>query len=146
MGRSVEDLCLTPQIKIPADELRLRFARSGGPGGQNVNKVSSKAVLHFDVARSPSLPDDVRQRFLKRYASRLTKQGEIVLHSDAFRDQRRNVADCYQRLRRMLQAVLLPPKQRRPTRPTAGSQLRRLKEKKAKAQIKARRRFREEPE
>ena len=136
------DLYLTSDLKIPSDELRLSFARSRGPGGQNVQKVASKAILHFDVLHSPSLPEEVRQRFGQRYASRLTKQGELVLHCDQYRDQRRNVAACYQRLRDMLHAVLRPPKRRRPTRPTAGSRARRLKEKKVRSQTKASRRFR----
>jgi ribosome-associated protein len=138
------DLWLTDQWKIPAEELRLSFARSRGPGGQNVQKVASKAILHFDVLHSPSLPPDVRDRFAQAFASRLTKQGEVVLHCDQYRDQRRNVAACYQRLRNMLHAVLHPPRKRRPTRPTAGSRARRLKEKKARSQTKAHRRYRGE--
>lgn len=138
------DLWLTSALKIPAAELRLSFARSRGPGGQNVQKVASKAVLHFDVLHSPSLPAPLRQRFAQKYASRLTKQGELVLHCDQHRDQRRNVAECRQRLKEMLLAVLHPPRKRRPTRPTAGSQARRLKAKKVRAQTKAGRRFRGE--
>jgi ribosome-associated protein len=138
------DLWLTSEWKIPADELRLSFARSRGPGGQNVQKVASKAILHFNVLHSPSLPEEVRQRFCQKFARRLTTRGDVVLHCDEYRDQRRNVAACYQRLRDMLHTVLRPPKQRRPTRPTAGSRARRLKEKKARSQTKASRRFRGE--
>jgi len=136
------DLEITPALKIPAAELRLSFARSSGPGGQNVNKVSSKAILHFDVERSPSLPPEVRGRFLAQYASRVTTAGEVVIHSEEFRDQPKNIEACYAKLRTMIQSVLRPPKKRRATRPTKGSKVRRLKEKKSRAQIKQGRQFR----
>ena len=106
------DLEITPTIKIPDAELRLSFARSSGPGGQNVNKVSSKAVLHFDVLTTPSLPPDVRQRFLERYQTRLTNAGEVVIHSEEYRDQPRNIQACYEKLRQMVLTVLRPPKTR----------------------------------
>jgi ribosome-associated protein len=138
------DLQLTPNLIIPDAELRLSFARSGGPGGQNVNKVSSKAVLHFDVLTSPSVPPDVRERFLKTYASRVTNAGEVVIHSDEFRDQPKNIQACYDKLRTMVLAVLKPPKKRRPTKPTRGSKVRRLKDKKSRSQLKEGRRFRGE--
>jgi ribosome-associated protein len=136
------DLEITPSLKIPEAELRLSFARSSGPGGQNVNKVSSKAILHFDVLTSPSLPPDVRERFVDRYRSRLTTGGEIVIHSDEFRDQPRNIESCHTKLREMVLTVLRPPKKRRPTKPTRGSKVRRLKEKKARSQVKEGRRYR----
>jgi ribosome-associated protein len=138
------DLVVSPSLTIPDAELRLSFARSGGPGGQNVNKVSSKAVLHFAVATSPSLPDDVRQRFLQTYPSRITNAGEIVIHSDEFRDQPKNIQACFGKLRELLLAVLKAPKKRRPTRPTKGSKVRRLNDKKARSQTKAGRQFRGE--
>jgi ribosome-associated protein len=136
------DLEITPTLRIPEAELRLSFARSGGPGGQNVNKVSSKAVLHFDVVASPSLPPDVRQRFLERFRSRITTAGEIVIHSDEFRDQPKNIAAGYEKLRQMILAVLKPPKKRRATKPTRGSKVRRLSEKKARSDVKRGRQFR----
>src|SRR5262245_47611053 len=138
------DLVVSPSLTIPGAELRLSFARSGGPGGQNVNKVSSKAVLHFAVATSPSLPDDVRQRFLQTYPSRITNAGEIVIHSDEFRDQPKNIQACLGKLRELLIAVLRAPKKRRPTRPTKGSKVRRLNDKKSRSQTKEGRRFRGE--
>ena len=138
------DLEITPSIKIPDAELRLSFARSSGPGGQNVNKVSSKAVLHFSVLTTPSLPPDVRQRFLEQYKSRLTNAGEIVIHSEEFRDQPRNIQSCYDKLRQMVLAVLRPPKKRRATKPTRGSKVRRLNEKKRRGDVKAGRRYRGE--
>ncbi len=138
------DLEITPNIKIPDAELRLSFARSSGPGGQNVNKVSSKAVLHFDVVTTTSLPADVRQRFLERYETRLTNAGEVVIHSEEFRDQPRNIQACYDKLRQMVLTVLRPPKKRRATTPTRGSKVRRLNEKKRRGEVKAGRRFRAE--
>lgn len=134
------DLAISPRLVIPGAELRWSFARSGGPGGQNVNKVSSKAMLHFDVLTSPSLPPDIRERFLERYASRVTNAGEIVIYSDEFRDQPQNIGACRRKLREMIVTVLDPPKKRRPTKPTRGSKVRRLKDKKARAQVKEGRR------
>ncbi len=138
------DLQISSSITIPEAELRLSFARSSGPGGQNVNKVSSKAILHFAAVTSPSLPPDVRQRFVERYQSRLTNAGEVVIHSEEYRDQPRNIQSCYDKLREMIVAVLRPPNKRRPTKPTRGSKVRRLKEKKARSDVKAGRRFKGE--
>jgi ribosome-associated protein len=111
---------------IPLREIEIRFVRSSGAGGQNVNKVNSKAVLRWNVAASRALPGDRRQRFVTRFASRLTNDGEVVLTSDRYRDQGRNVADCLEKLRAMLDAVAEPPKPRRATRPSVGSVQRRL--------------------
>src|SRR5438045_361742 len=138
------DLEITPSLKIPDAELRLSFARSSGPGGQNVNKVSSKAVLHFDVIGTPNLPPDVKQRFVEQYKSRLTNAGEVVIHSEEFRDQPRNIQACYHKLRDMVLTVLKPPKKRRATKPTRGSKVRRLNEKKRRGEVKAGRRYRGE--
>jgi ribosome-associated protein len=138
------NLHITPNLVIPEDELRLSFARSSGPGGQNVNKVSSKAILHFDVRTSPSLPADVRTRFLERYASRITNAGEVVIHSEEFRDQPKNIQSTYDKLKEMVLSVLKPPKKRRPTKPSRGSKVRRLKDKKARSQVKEGRRYRGE--
>ena len=93
------DLEITPTFRIPENELRLSFARSSGPGGQNVNKVSSKAILHFDVQQSPSVPPGVRERFLTTYASRITNAGEVVIHSEEYRDQPKNIQASYDKLR-----------------------------------------------
>src|SRR5436190_1499617 len=104
------DLEITPTLKIPDAELRLSFARSSGPGGQNVNKVSSKAILHFAILTTPSLPPDVRARFVTAYGSRITNAGEIVIHSEEYRDQPKNIQACYDKLRDMVLAVLRPRK------------------------------------
>ena len=138
------NLVISNNLTIPESELRFSFARSSGPGGQNVNKVSSKAILHFDVRNSPSLPLDVRARFLDQYASRVTKSGEIVIHSEEFRDQPKNIQACHDKLKGLILAVLKPPKKRRPTKPSRGSKVRRLKAKKARSQVKQGRQYRDE--
>ena len=127
-------------IQIPESEFELSFARSSGPGGQNVNKVNSKALLRWAPATSPSIPEDVRQRFLARYASRLTTAGELILTSQRSRDQNRNVEDCFARLKEMLLAVTRKPVSRRPTKPTRGSHRRRLEAKRIQSTKKRHRR------
>ena len=122
-------LVVDPQIRIPLSELRLTFSRSGGPGGQNVNKVNSKVTLHWDVEHSPSLPADVRERFVARYLPRINTQGEVVIHSQRYRDQGRNREDCLEKLRQLILAVRRPPVRRRPTGPTRASRERRLRAK-----------------
>jgi ribosome-associated protein len=119
-------LIVDERIRIPLRELRFDFARSSGPGGQNVNKVATKAVLHWDVVRSRALPEAVRERFVTKYRRRISKEGELVLQSQRFRDRGRNVAACTEKLRQMLLDVATPPKRRRPTRPSRGSVERRL--------------------
>jgi ribosome-associated protein len=133
-------LQVTTRIVISDDELRFSFARSSGPGGQNVNKVNSKATLHWNPGASAALPDDVRQRFLTRFASRLTNEGDVVIMSQQSRDQPKNIALCLEKLKQMIGEVLAPPKKRRPTKPTKGSKLRRLNEKKRRSDVKANRR------
>lgn len=128
------------RILLPLKEFQFTFARSGGPGGQNVNKVNSKVTLHWDVTSSPSLPEDVRIRFLAQYPRRINKEGFLVINSERFRDQGRNVADCTNKLRELILAVATPPKKRRPTRPTKGSKERRLAGKREKSQKKQERR------
>jgi len=122
-----------PRLRVPARELTIRFVRSSGAGGQNVNKVSTKAVLRWPVLASRALPADVRARFAERFATRITVDGELVLTSDRHRDQGRNVADCLAKLDAMLDAVATPPRPRRKTRPSRGAVERRLEEKHARA-------------
>jgi ribosome-associated protein len=122
-------LVVNSRITIPDDELRFSYVRSSGPGGQNVNKVNSKAVLRWSVAANTSVPEDVRGRFVAKYQARLTVDGEIIVTSDRYRDQGRNTDDCREKLRELLLAVAVPPKKRRPTKPTKGARERRLKSK-----------------
>ncbi len=119
-------LVVAPHIRIPLDEFEFTYVRSSGPGGQNVNKVNSKAVLRWNPTTSPSLPDDVRRRLLERFASRFTTGGELVLTGDRFRDQRKNADDCLEKVREMLEAVARPPKKRKKSKPTRASKERRL--------------------
>lgn len=126
-------------LRVPPGELSFSYARSGGPGGQNVNKVNSKAILRWRPAASAALPVGVRDRFLARFASRLTAEGELVVASDRYRDRGRNVADCLERLHAMLAEVALPPTPRRPTKPGRGATERRLGAKKRASEKKQRR-------
>jgi len=134
-------LIVNDQLRLPLSELTFSFSRSGGPGGQNVNKVASKATLRWNVAASPALPTEVRQRFQRRFTSRLTTAGELVLTSQRYRDQGRNVADCLEKLRSMLMEVARPPKPRRPTKPSKSSRQRRLTTKRKQSEKKAQRRW-----
>ncbi len=135
-------LNVNQQIAIPLTELNFSFARSGGPGGQNVNKVNTKATLRWAVAVSPSLPEGVRQRFLEKYKRRITTDGELVLSSQRFRDQGRNVADCLDKLRELLLEVATPPKRRKKTKPSRAARERRLQQKSRQSEKKQRRRTR----
>lgn len=127
---------VTSRIAIPLREITLSYARSGGPGGQNVNKVASKAVLRFDLRGSPSLPDAARQRALEKLASRLTRDGALVLSSDAYRDQPRNRSAVLERLQTLLAEAVAIPKRRRPTAPTFAARERRITAKKVRARRK----------
>jgi ribosome-associated protein len=133
---------VTPDLIIPAAELQASYARSAGPGGQNVNKVNSKAVIHWQVVTTPSLSEGVRRRFLERYANRINAEGELVLSGDEHREQSRNLSACLDRLRQMILAVLHPPRRRIKTRPSRGSVERRLESKQRSAEKKQRRQFR----
>lgn len=128
------------RLRVPLKEFSFQFVRSSGSGGQNVNKVNSKAILRWPVLRSPSLPDDVRTRFTARFRRRLTQGGELVLTSQRFRDQKRNVADCLAKVEEMLQEVARAPKQRRGTRPSRAVEERRRERKRELSEKKRRRR------
>lgn len=129
-------LVVNHRIRIPLRELRFTFTRSSGAGGQNVNKVSTKAVLRWPVRTSPSLPDSVRERFMERYRRRITREGDLILTSQRFRDRGRNLADCLEKLREMLAIAATPPRPRRPTKPTRAAVARRLEQKRALARRK----------
>jgi ribosome-associated protein len=133
-------LVVNSRIRIPAAELQFTFVRSSGPGGQNVNKVNSKAVLRWRVGESASLPPDVRERFLARYAPRLTSERHVIVSSQRYRDQARNVADALAKLRAMLAAVAAPPRKRKPTKPSRASVARRIQAKQIHSKKKQQRR------
>lgn len=128
------------ECALPLGELSFSYARSGGAGGQNVNKVSSKATLRWPVRATTRLPADVHERFLKRFAHRLTGHGDLLITSSRFRDRGRNVADCVERLRGMLAEVATPPRPRKPTRPTRGAAEARLADKRRRSRKKQTRR------
>jgi ribosome-associated protein len=123
-------------LTIDDNELVERFVRATGPGGQNVNMVSTAVELRFDVARSPSLPEAVRARLLARRDRRLTAEGVLVLSAQRFRTQDRNREDARVRLAAFIEAGLRAPKPRIATRPTRASKERRLDAKRGRSTIK----------
>ncbi|MFO0978824.1 MAG: alternative ribosome rescue aminoacyl-tRNA hydrolase ArfB [Planctomycetaceae bacterium] len=129
-----------PTIQIPDSEFTFTFTRSSGPGGQNVNKVNSRAVLVWDVTHSPSIPEDVRERFLARYSRRISKDGTLQVTSQRYRDQGRNVEDCRLKVSELVESVRLPPVQRKETKPSRGANQRRLVEKRVRSDRKQNRR------
>jgi len=122
-------LVVNERLKIPLKELEFTFARSSGPGGQNVNKVNTKATLRWSVTTSPALSEAVRGRFCERYRRRITKEGDLIVTSQRFRDRGRNVADCLAKLRNMLAEAAVAPKRRKKTKPSKASLYRRKKDK-----------------
>lgn len=122
-------LVCTPAIAIPEAELIESFVRASGPGGQNVNKLSTAVQLRFDVRRSRALPDPVAVRLMRLAGRRLTDDGILVLVAQRFRTQERNRADARERLAALVAEAAIPPTPRRPTRPTLASKKRRLEEK-----------------
>jgi ribosome-associated protein len=128
---------ITDRICIEECELEERFVRASGPGGQNVNKVSSAVQLRFDVRRSPSLTPDVRLRLERMAGRRLTRDGVLVIMAQRHRTQERNRQDALDRLVELIRAASVAPTPRRPTKPTRGSKERRLATKKNRSSIKS---------
>ena len=128
---------ITATIALSDDELIERFVRASGPGGQNVNKVSTAVELRFDAAKSASLPEQVRMRLLARSDRRITGDGVIVISAQRFRTQERNRQDARERLIGLILAATRVPKKRIATKPTKGSKERRLSGKRERSQVKS---------
>ena len=142
----VSGLCITAagrQVVIPADALEWRFARASGPGGQHVNRTSSKAQLRFQVRHDRHLPADVRERLAALVAHRLTRDGWLVIVGQRHREQPRNIADCRARFAALVRAALVPPRARRRTRVPRSAVTARLE---AKRRLSAAKRMRRRPE
>jgi ribosome-associated protein len=131
-----ETLWVNDELRIPVDELRFRFSRSSGPGGQHVQKSSTRVELLFDVANSPSLTDAQRMRVQERLAGYVDSSGILHLVAQSERSQLRNREEVVARLQALLQRALKRRKRRRPTAPTAASRERRLRQKRRRSEIK----------
>ena len=127
---------VTASIEIDERELEERFIRASGPGGQNVNKVSTAVELRFDVRRSAALTDDIRQRLERLAGQRLTSDGVVIIRADRFRTQERNREDARERLAELIRAATHVPRKRIKTKPTFGSKVRRLEGKSKRSTIK----------
>jgi ribosome-associated protein len=126
-------------ISIPRGELRFSFVRSSGPGGQNVNKVASKAVLRWNVFASEALGEDARRRLISRERRRMNDRGELIIASQRFRDQRKNIDDCLEKLIGLVKIAAVRPRVRKKTKSTLASREARLHNKRAVSEKKRRR-------
>lgn len=127
---------ITAKISIDEIELHEKFVRSSGPGGQNVNKVSTAVQLRFNVAQSENIPHSVKMKILNSGDSRLTKDGELVLIAESFRTQEANRKDAVERLKEIIRKAAFVPKKRIPTRPSLGAKKRRLESKAKRSSVK----------
>ena len=131
---------LIDAMKVPREKLQIGFSRSSGPGGQNVNKVSTRTEIRFLLEAADWLPAAVRRRLADLYPRRLNRDGEFIVVSSRYRSQGRNLEDCIEKLEGLIERATRRPKRRIPTRKTRASNERRIEEKKRRGQVKSRRR------
>ena len=127
---------ITPTLALDDSEIDIEFVQAAGPGGQNVNKVATAAQLRFDVAHSPSLPDDVRARLMQLAGKRLSAEGILIINARRFRTQERNRQDARDRLIDLVRQAATPPPVRRPTRPSRAARQNRLEAKRRRSETK----------
>ncbi len=127
---------ITQRILLDENELQWEYTRSPGPGGQNVNRLETAVQLRFPAATSPSLPEDVRARLLAMPGRRVTDSGELLISSSRFRSQGRNREDALEKLVELIRKAAVPPKKRRPTKPSKGAKERRLQSKQQRSSTK----------
>ena len=136
MASAAREVRVRPGLVIPGSALDVRFTRSGGPGGQNVNKVETRAEVRFDLAGTDLLSPEERARAMERLAPRLTVAGVLIVDCERTRHRERNLREALFRMGEVLRAALHRPKPRRPTRPPRGARERRLAEKRRRGEIK----------
>lgn len=140
MPRLPSEIRITGRVRVFPHELALSYARSGGPGGQHVNKTSSKVLLRWNLETTAALSEEQRARVRTKLASRLTEDGELLITSEKYRDQSRNVDDALTKFVEVLREALHVPRKRRATKPTRGSQQRRMDAKRRRGDTKRQRR------
>ena len=134
------DITITPELTIPAREISFSMCKSGGPGGQHVNKVNSKVLLRWDFAGNTEISEEIRQKIASHCRTYVIESGELLITSTRFRSQQQNMEDCVAKLQEMLQKALAPKKKRRKTRVPKAIKEKRLEDKKKRAVKKQQRR------